>query len=288
MEIRYDTVEVYPTNLCQLKCKGCYLHNGDMEWSEKLAQDLVFKSGFFERIDKEILILGGEPTTWIHLLDFTREIRKLNPTVKIIITTNAIRFTTDEAYLKEFIRDCSIDNVKVYVSWHSNTNIINPILKLKKAGILEGVIFVPNSISTIPQLEEMFIKLSSLCPCYWRPFIIPDKTQAETSEEIANFLSKQPTKNVQSYDRLVDGSIVSNIELIHKNNEDSFSYKDYNCKCGKNTVLYVDGKLYNCLAQAITGHNPIPLNTSEQQLWKKCSYDFCCCDTFELKSNKDF
>lgn len=287
MEVRYDTVEVYPTSICQLSCSGCYLHSGDKEWSEKLAQSLVFDSGFFQRIDKEVLILGGEPTTWIHLLDFTHAIRELNPKVKIIITTNAIRFITDEAYLKEFIRDCTVDNVKVYVSWHSNINILNPILKMKKAGILEGVIFVPNSITEIPKLEEMFNKLNALCPCYWRPFITPDKKYAPLSKKVSDFLSTQPNKNVQSNERLIDGELVSNIDIIHKNNEGIFSYKNYNCKCGKNTVLYTDGKLYNCLAQAIVGENPIPLNTTKQPIWKRCNYDFCCCDSFELKKVED-
>ena len=283
---QYEILELYPTNKCQLRCLGCYLNQNNEEWSFDDAQRIL-DSGIFERVDKEVNILGGEPTTWEYLLDLVQSIRDKNKTVKISITTNAVRLTTDKKYFKNFIDCCVSNKVMVNVSWHSDVIIVPTLQALKKYKILNCLIFVPNTFAELDRLESEYKKLSSFCKCYWRPFISSNNDYPLFNKKITEFLLKQSSKTIQSNKRVVNKKLENNVSLVQRNNEDKNFYKTYECKCGKNGVVFTDGKLYHCLSQALQHEKPISLQNVKEIKWRRCNYDYCCCDTFELRNKKD-
>lgn len=285
MALQYDTIELYPTNDCQLYCAGCYLHHGTDKWDYDTTSQII-KSGIFKRVEREVNILGGEPTTWEYLLELLEEIRLENKRVKITITTNGVKLLNDESYFDSFIHCCRENKVTVNVSWHDNKEILKVVSKLKKNNVLGCVIFVPNSIVNLQELDAVYNKIKTLCKCVWRPLIITDKNYVYFNKKITEFLSGKSKKEIQSSKRLVNRKYVDNVELIGKTNSDDKFYQDYECKCGRNAVIYVDGKLYHCLSQAISGDKPISLRNKKEIKWKSCRYKFCCCDTFELREKK--
>ena len=67
---------------------------------------------------------------------------------------------------------------------------------------------------------------------------------------------------------MINRKIINNIEMIGKSNMDDKLYQQYECKCGRNGVIYVDGKLYHCLSQAIFKDKPISLYNKKEIKWK--------------------
>ena len=283
--LQYDTLELYPTDECQLYCTGCYLHNGTNHWDYKTTSQII-KSGIFKRVSKEVNILGGEPTLWEYLLKFLEEVRLENTKIKITVTTNGVKLISDKEYFKSFIQSCVENRIIVNVSWHDNLEVIEVIKELKKYNILGFVIFVPNTIVNLESLDNIYNKLSLLCKCVWRPLITTDIKYTFFSKKITNFLLSKSRKNIQSSRRMINRKIINNIEMIGKSNIDDKLYQQYECKCGRNGVIYVDGKLYHCLSQAIFKDKPISLYNKKEIKWKSCRYKFCCCDTFELRDKK--
>ena len=281
---QYDVIELYPTNHCTLHCLGCYLNKSTNEWSKETTQKII-DSGVFKRVEKEINILGGEPTEWKFLLDFISSIRNENLDVSISITTNAVRFIDDKEYFKDFLRCCVVNRVKINVSWHNDKRIVPILQELKKHNILDAVIFVPTSTLDLEPLEHTFKTLSALFHCVWRPLIL--KEPSLFAKKITNFLLTQSKNTIQSGVRFVNKQKTSNLELVGKSNLDKDFYKSFDCMCGRNGVIFTDGKLYHCLSQAMEGDKPIsPANTKEKR-WVSCKYDYCCCDTFNLKTRKE-
>lgn len=283
---QYDILELYPTNKCQMTCSGCYLRDCDKEWSEERTKKIL-DSGIFKRVEKEVNILGGEPTTWKYLIDFIYALRRENEKIKISVTTNAIRFISDKEYFEEFIECCEDNKVFVNVSWHSNTDIIHSLYTLKKKGLLSSIIFVPNTYIDLKELETTYKKMSTVFHCVWRPFISVDNKYPALIKNCLNFLKTQSKKSIQSGRRLVCRKMEDNVDVLLKHVDNQSFYKSYECKSGKNGVIFVDGKLYHCLSQALKNDKPISLSNTKEIKWRKCNYDFCCCDTFELKDKKE-
>lgn len=283
MTLQYDFIELYPTNHCQLHCIGCYLNQRSQEWNEETARKIL-NSGIFSRVEKEVSILGGEPTQWKYLLDFVYAIRKENNNVGISITTNAMNLLDDD-YRKQFIDCCVTNRVRVNVSWHNDYKIIPVLQSLKKSNVLNTLIFVPNSLLGLDELESVFKKLNVFCRCVWRPLIF--KEPSMFAKKITDFLLKKPKNTIQSGVRILNKKKVSNLELVGQANLNKDFYKSFDCQCGRNAVVYTDGKLYHCLSQAIEGYKPLSVSNTKEVKWRSCNYDYCCCDTFDLRSKKD-
>lgn len=284
MALQYDCLELYPTNNCQLHCVGCYLNQNTKKWNVKTTQSII-DSGIFKRVEKEINLLGGEPTQWEYLLDFLCALRATNDKVKITVTTNGVRFIEDDSYFKDFIDCCVTNRVSVNVSYHNDLTIVNVLKTLKKFHLLRNVIFVPTSMVTMKDLEKTFKQLRSLYNCVWRPLIL--REPSIFAKKITEFLMKQQRNLIESNHRIVDKVKKSNLEIVGEANLTKNYYKSFDCRCGKNGVIYVDGKLYHCLSQAIEGNKPISLKNERIIMWKKCNYDYCCCDTFDLRTRKE-
>jgi len=80
--------------MCNLRCRWCYAESTDYhpdEMSFKLAKDLT-------RITKEIgipaiLLIGGEPTLWKHIIEFNSFCREIG--IRSVLVTNGLRFGED-------------------------------------------------------------------------------------------------------------------------------------------------------------------------------------------------
>ena len=102
--------------------------------------------------------------------------------------------------------------------------------------------------------------------------------------KIIDFLNQQNVYSIQSNERTINGETNNNINLIGLSNIKNNVYKQYECNCGNNGVIYTDGLFYYCLSQAILHDNPMSLLNICNISWKSCNYEYCSCDTFELRS----
>lgn len=263
------TLEVYPTDYCQLSCLGCNLHFNSSSLSEKDI-DKIDKSKILSKVTDEISILGGEPTQWKYLNDFLRLSRISNNNVSISVTTNGIDIS------QAFLSTCLIYNISVNISWHDDMNILENILKLKKNKILKKIILIPFN-KNINSFNELYNQLSLFASTVCRPFI-----------GNKSYILNQPLLNlknelhIESSLRFIDNKLSDNIRIISEASKNKNFYKSYECKCGDNGVIYTDGNLYYCLSHAMSKINPRSYNDTNET-WIKCKYENCCCDTFELR-----
>lgn len=271
----YQYLEIYPTDYCQLSCSGCNLHFNKTSLSEEQIYEIA-ESKILSKVTKEISILGGEPTKWEHLNDFLHLCRLSNNKVSINVTTNAIDISSD------FIMTCLDNNIGVNVSWHDNKDIINNILKLKKSKVLKKIIIIPTT-KNINSFDKIYSQLSLIAPCVCRPFVGNESVKNLVSLLNKKLLDLKQEINVESSTRYIDRKLCDNIQTVIDASNNKNFYKKYECKCGKNAVIYTDGNMYHCLSQAINGINPMHSYRDTKDIWVQCKYDMCCCDTFDLR-----
>lgn len=266
--ILYIMIEIYPTNYCQLHCYGCYLNNCNKEWSS-LDVDSFFNNIDLESYHDDIHILGGEPTLWNLFFYFLQEIRLRNLNSKIIVTTNCL-ICNNKQYLDKFIFFCTKYNIKINISWHGYNEIFLYANLFKVNNILNNIIFVPNPKIDFNIAKNIFMKYTRIYPCIWRPFISKNKEELAINKKLKMF----NTTYVECSNRNVNDCLISNIDFMIKGD-----YTKYICNCSDNIVYYLDAKKYYCLSQAIN-NNSAPIYNNN---WIKCTYDFCCCDIFDLR-----
>lgn len=277
---QFDTLELYPTNHCQLKCPSCYLNGCSREWSDEQAQK-VLDSKIFCRVMKSINISGGEPTIWEPLLDFLPVIRQQNKNVILTVTTNALRLSKDEKFFKRFCKVCSDNLIDVNVSWHDDNSILVPLYILHQEKLLRNIYVSPKSTKDFSSMEEMFRNFQKEHKAtYWNPLIVGEnKTYAGL--KIFDFLKNK--EQVLNRTRIVDERRQDNVFILQNSLNGKFSYKDYRCKCGRNGVIFTNVRLYHCLSQALKMYKPLSLTNEEQHEWIKCSMDRCYAYDFELQ-----
>lgn len=87
---------------CNFRCKWCYAEDAgysEKEMTLELAKklfELCYKIGI-----KKILLIGGEPTLWKHLLDFNEHCSKYK--TETILVTNGARFGND-SFWKQYLK----------------------------------------------------------------------------------------------------------------------------------------------------------------------------------------
>ena len=279
-EYQFDTLELYPTNHCQLKCPSCYLNGCSREWNDEQAQK-VLNSNIFRRVVKSINVSGGEPTMWDALLDFLPMIREQNKNVILTVTTNALRLAKDEDYFKRFVKVCSDNLIDVNVSWHDETSTLVPLYILHQEQLLRDIYVSPKSVKELSSMEEMFRNFQKEHKAtHWNPLIVGEN-KSSTGMKILDFLKNK--EHVLNRTRIVNDKRQDNVFILQNTLTGKFSYKDYKCKCGRNGVIYTNVRLYHCLSQAIKMHKPISLTNEEQHDWIKCSMDRCYGYDFDLQ-----
>ena len=281
-EYQFDTLELYPTNHCQLKCPSCYLNGCSRECIDEQAQRIL-NSNIFRRVSKSINLSGGEPTLWEPLLDFLPVIREQNKNVMMSVTTNALRLAKDELFFERFIKVCSDNSIDVNVSWHDENDALVPMYILHQEKILKDIYVSPKSAKELSSMEEMFNNFQrEHKSTHWMPLIVGEKKK-NTGHKILDFLKHR--EHVFGRTRVVNERRQDNVFLLQNSLDGKFSYKDCNCKCGRNGVIFTNVRLYHCLSQAIKMHNSISLTNEESHDWIKCSMDRCYGYDFELKNS---
>ena len=270
--MQYDTIEIYVTDGCQLACSGCELHKGKQSLTVEQVRR-IYNSGILGRT-KEISILGGEPTQWPFLGDFLELCRSANAQAKIEITTNGIDVSD------EIITSCRDYGVAVNVSYHGMSDIVDTIVRLKKKGVFQKSIIVP-AIDNVKNISDVYKLLSNFGKCVCRPFV-----GGESQKSLVKYLNTEMMKEnlpMESGVRRVNREMKNNVELIIKAAQEKGFYHNFRCKCGKNGVIYTDGKLYHCLSQAMKSYKPLSMKQKEEFAgWLTCNFEYCSCDTFQL------
>lgn len=134
---------------CNMRCEWCYAKKAeyqgemDFEYAKKLAS-LVFDFGV-----KKLIIIGGEPTLWSHLLQFNAFCRNLG--LMTVLATNAMRFSNDafwEKYKKDPNDSVGISLKGYDAKTYKNITGISDYASVVK-GIKRSVVFFEHGVSTI-------------------------------------------------------------------------------------------------------------------------------------------
>ena len=276
---QFDTLEIYPTNHCQFKCSGCYANGNSKEWSDEKTQNIL-NSNIFRRVSKSIIISGGEPTLWEPLLDFLPVLREQNKSVAITIMTNGKILAKDEDFFQKFVKSCKDNIIDVSFTWHNYNPSLVPVYVLMKEGLLRDIYVHPES-KRQTEIEEFACNAAKEhANTYWIPFFMKDEYKKIERNLVSSLKNKL---NVLSRRRLVDDIPNDNLDIIQKSSLCKFDYTQYHCKCGRNGVIFTNGRLYHCLSQALNNVNPVSLNKTNEIEWVKCKYTTCYNYNFPLQ-----
>lgn len=276
---QFDTLELYPTNHCQFKCSGCYANGNSKEWSDEKTQNIL-NSNIFRRVSKSIIISGGEPTLWEPLLDFLPVLREQNKSVAITIMTNGKKLAKDEDFFQKFVKCCKDNTVDVSFTWHNYNPSLVPTYILMKEGLLRDIYVHPES-KRQTEIEEFVCNAAKEhANTYWIPFFMKDEYKKIERNLVSSLKNKL---NVLSRRRLVDDIPNDNLDIIQKSSLGKFDYTQYNCKCGRNGVIFTNGRLYHCLSQALNNVNPVSLNKTNEIEWIQCKHTTCYNYNFPLQ-----
>lgn len=188
---------------CNLRCKWCYAegteYNKDSEMSLGFAKEIIL---LIKSLNiKNVIIIGGEPTLWPHLIEFNQFCKSLD--IKTTLVTNAIKFSEDlfwGAYNQNPNTRVGI-SIKAYdiLSFKKacGSSSLNRVeLGIKRSAELFGkfgVSFVYNSfikdnlINTAKFAMENGAKNVSISPCI--PTFNGDSVEDKYSIEIDEFIS---------------------------------------------------------------------------------------------------
>jgi organic radical activating enzyme len=256
------------------------LNGCSREWSDEQAQK-VLDSNIFRRVLKSINVSGGEPTMWDALLDFLPLVRKQNKNAILSITTNALRLSNDKPYFERFIKVCSDNSIDVNVSWHDDNSALVPLYILHQENLLRDIYVSPKSVKELSSMEEMFHNFQKEHKAtHWNPIIVGEN-KISTGMKLLDFLKNR--EHVLGRTRIVNDKRQDNMFILQNSLDGKFSYKEYQCKCGRNGVIFTNVRLYHCLSQALKMYKPLSLMNEEHHDWIKCSMDRCYGYNFDLK-----
>lgn len=85
---------------CNFRCAGCYAQGTDYKSSQNMSFELACQLvELLKTINiQNLIIIGGEPTLWKHLLDFNEFCKQKK--IKTTLVTNAMRFGVDSFWRK--------------------------------------------------------------------------------------------------------------------------------------------------------------------------------------------
>lgn len=155
--VRKNTLQIFITNRCNLKCKGCFARfvmqekEGciDLEEYEKVIENFLKKDG------KQINILGGEPLLHPNL----REILKLNREKNIRTTVY-----TNGNFLNRYTKE-NFQDIKVRVSLYCKTGNVKSAYELPKTDIPIDVCFMVSKNTTLEELCDSAIYVEKNYNC---------------------------------------------------------------------------------------------------------------------------
>ena len=154
---RRNTLQIFITNRCNLKCDGCFARNimGDRKQDMSNSEYMDIVHEFVKKGGKQINILGGEPLLHPSITDFIELNNDLN--LKTTIYTNGY-------YLNKYTQE-ELKGAKLRVSLYCKTGVIKSLEKLPKTNTPYDVCFMVTSSTTKEELLEAAYELEKDTPC---------------------------------------------------------------------------------------------------------------------------
>jgi organic radical activating enzyme len=143
---RKNTLQVFITNRCNLRCDGCFARNVIKENNSDIGVD-EYKgvvSEFLEKDGKQINLIGGEPLLHPYLRDIL-DINRGND-IKTTIYTNGY-------FLNDYIRE-DFENIKIRVSIYCKSGSIKSSKGLPQTDIPIDVCYMVSKDSTLDDMLE--------------------------------------------------------------------------------------------------------------------------------------
>lgn len=233
---RRNTLQVFITNKCNLKCQGCFARNimenkKDMSIGEynKVVHDFLYKGG------KQINLIGGEPLLHPKLKEFIA-INNKNK-IKTTIYTNG--------YLLEYFTPDFFQGAKLRVSIYNYSKGTKSALQLVKSNIPIDICFMVSSKTSV---EEMLNSAYYLEDYNCDNFFISSLRELDNpSKEF--FDDTEYTMNLIEYKRLVHdflGLYKGNLDIhISKRGvfESTLSSAENKCIFAN---YFIGGKIIQC------------------------------------------
>lgn len=190
--VRKNTLQIFITNRCNLKCKGCFARfvmqekEGciDLEEYEKVIENFLKKDG------KQINILGGEPLLHPNL----REILKLNREKNIRTTVY-----TNGNFLNRYTKE-NFQDIKVRVSLYCKTGNVKSAYELPKTDIPIDVCFMVSKNTTLEELCDSAVYVEKNYNC--KVFFISSIRELDNPKK-EFFEDTEITMSVLKYKELV-------------------------------------------------------------------------------------
>lgn len=107
--MNYETLSIYRTETieslwlvltyrCQFNCEWCYTRNGNIQQDMKLEDALIACQMLAELGGENIILIGGEPLLYPHLIPIVQECSKLN--LNTILITNGYSLEKEENVIR--------------------------------------------------------------------------------------------------------------------------------------------------------------------------------------------
>jgi len=143
---RRNTLQVFITNDCNLRCDGCFARNiiGHDKTHINLREYNKVILDFLEKKGKQINLLGGEPLLHPQLKEILKLNKKYN--LKTTIYTNGLLI--DQYSPEDF------ENAKLRVSLYSKSGKVKSVLSLPKTKIPLDANFMVSRKTTLEELLE--------------------------------------------------------------------------------------------------------------------------------------
>ncbi|MBT4165665.1 radical SAM protein [archaeon] len=143
---RRNTLQIFITNACNLRCDGCFARNVMGEEGIHMSMEEYKKvlSEFLEKGGEQINLIGGEPLLHPKLKEIL-DLNKLN-NIKTTIYTNGY-------FLDRFSRE-DFEGVKIRVSLYCKSGGVKSVSKLPKFNIPIEICFMVSRGNSVDELIE--------------------------------------------------------------------------------------------------------------------------------------
>lgn len=234
---RRNTLQIYITNRCNLKCEDCFAENAtrdkkDMSLSEYRKIITVLK----EKGGNQINVLGGEPFLHPNLLEIL-EINKVND-LKTTVYTNG-------TLLNKYTKD-DFKNVKLRVSLYKLKGELKSIYNLTETDIPFDANFMVSKSTTVDEVKECADYAEEVYNC--KVFFISSLRNLNNPRQ-EFFDDTNNTMNVLEYKELVHNFLMlytGDMEIhISKRGvfESTKTIPDNKCRFAN---CFIDGKIIQC------------------------------------------
>ena len=288
-------------NICNYQCKYCSFSKFINKKQKNIFLNLSYLENFLitlyklKKQDIYIELIGGEPTLDKQLIQFSNNIYKYYPNIRVGLYTN---FSQDIFLYQQLIKN----NVNITITWHSqhndifNTNFIDKLKMLPESSFSNNVdihvMFEYNniyeSISMFKILKEKYnsTELRLLDHDFLTKQIYFLDNAFYTKKQLklySNIINKYPTNidkttiKITKYNGTTEFFSVNDIYT----RSDFYMFKNWICDAGyKYMYIDINGNIYPCLAYCEEKTNIIGnIFNINDIMFKKhiCKFEKCPC-----------